>query len=201
MQWTCFCSDMMVLTTVTLGIMLYFSGVGALSCPSGCQYGTTIEEQTVTKGCRTFVLFKSRCTRTVKVCVCATDNQLTTLRSNERPNQIDMETGSTTESTKRSTTALPATTNMAKTSRKQTTQPSSKATVVSKTNSEADTATLIRNICETRPENAYYLPYPEDASKFVQCDLAGRAYLRACPPTTGWHRTLHACVGKQFLNK
>ncbi|XP_033745366.1 salivary glue protein Sgs-3-like isoform X2 [Pecten maximus] len=57
----------------------------------------------------------------------------------------------------------------------------------------------LEDICKTRPKDEFHLPYPPDPSKFVQCDITGRAYLRSCGDLTVWDNTFKACVGKQMF--
>ena len=43
--------------------------------------------------------------------------------------------------------------------------------------------------------DSFYHPYPQDPSKFIQCDEYGNMYIRKCGPKKSWHDGYKTCVG------
>ena len=70
---------------------------------------------------------------------------------------------------------------------------------------ESDGRNQIRSeICTTSQPgspSSFYHPYPQDPSRFIQCDQLGNAYLRSCGPSKIWRDELKTCITEQpFLS-
>ncbi|XP_033745365.1 uncharacterized protein LOC117330916 isoform X1 [Pecten maximus] len=240
------------------GTAVFLHGVQSQGCPSGCQYGTTTEMQKITEDCHRFMLFRSRCSRMIKACVCATPGTIptasspTTTRTENKaekgvrssikkpstkplhkiatPGTIPTASSPTTTRTEnkaekgvRSSIKKPSTKPLHKIATHETTTGTENMTE-KRTRWPIESTTLhikaakgvsptprkmtmlpktkpsgLEDICKTRPKDEFHLPYPPDPSKFVQCDITGRAYLRSCGDLTVWDNTFKACVGKQMF--
>ncbi|OWF45689.1 integumentary mucin C.1-like [Mizuhopecten yessoensis] len=206
------------------GIAVTFYGVEANRCPSDCKHGTTTVLQRIHKDCRRFFIFRSRCTKVVSVCVCATPTT-TTSTSTAQTTTTTMTTtsGPTAKPTTRRktmptkppatrktmTTKPPATrktmtTKPPATRKTMTTKPpatrKTMPTITSKTGTIKTLNTdALSVICNNRPKDEFYFPYPTDASKFVQCGAYGRAYLMSCTPLTVWNDAIKVCDTKRVL--